>query len=170
MDADDVRRTIVRIAYESLEKNRGSKDLVVVGILRRGAPVGKRLAFELAKIEGGAIPFGTVDPRPFRDDLKKDEQTPNGSDIPFDLTGKRVILVDEVLQTGRTVRAAMDSLVQHGRPAMIQLAVIVDRGLRELPIQPDYVGRSIVTEPADHVRVLTTELDGEDKVILKGSQ
>lgn len=162
LDAADVRRTIARIAYEVLERNRGSKDLVVVGILRHGAPIGKRLAFELARIEGGAIPHGSIDPRPFRDDAKRSNE--DASDIPFDLSGKRVVLVDEVIHTGRTIRASMDGLMKHGRPASIQLAVLVDRGGRELPIAPDYVGKTLTTESGDFVCVETVDLDGEDRV------
>lgn len=167
MDADDIRRTIVRIAHEVLERNRGSQDLVVIGILRRGAPVAKRLAFELARIEGGAVPVGTVDPRPYRDDVEKGETPPDNSDIPFSIKDKRVILVDEVMHTGRTVRAAMDTLVKQGRPACIQLVALIDRAHRELPISPDYIGRSIATEPDDFVRVELTELDGQDRVIVE---
>ncbi len=167
MTADDLRRTISRIAHEVLERNRGSKDMVVIGILRRGAPVAKRLAFELAKIEGGAIPVGTIDPRPYRDDRLQDLTAKDESEIPFEIAGRKVILVDEVIYTGRTIRAAMDSLIVHGRPASVQLVALVDRGHRELPIHPDYTGRTIATEPDDFVLVELQELDGRDGVVVK---
>jgi pyrimidine operon attenuation protein/uracil phosphoribosyltransferase len=167
MDAGDIRRTITRMAYEVLERNRGAKDLVVIGVLRRGAPVAKRLSFELARIEGGAVPFGTVDPRPYRDDLEKGEEIEDRTDIPFSITGTKVVLVDEVVHKGRTVRAAMDALVKHGRPSCIQLAALIDRGDRELPISPDFVGRAVLADTADFVRVELEELDAGDRVILE---
>jgi pyrimidine operon attenuation protein / uracil phosphoribosyltransferase len=166
MDADDIRRTIVRMAYEILERNRGAKDLVVIGMLRRGAPVAQRLAFELARVEGGAVPVGILDPRPYRDDRPKAGDVPNNTAIPFDITGLKVILVDEVMETGRTVRAGMDGLMDIGRPACIQLVTFIDRGHRQLPIMPDYVGRAVVTDPGDFVKVELTELDGNDRVVV----
>jgi pyrimidine operon attenuation protein/uracil phosphoribosyltransferase len=169
MDAEDMRRAITRIAHEILERNKGAQDLVVVGIMKRGVPVGKRLAFLLSKIEQCAIPYGSVDITPYRDDLKSRPMplTRSQTDIPFDLNGKRVILVDEVIYTGRTVRAAMDALMQLGRPANIQLAALVDRGHRELPIRPDYVGKNLPTGRSEFVLVQMAELEGEDRVVVR---
>ncbi|NUL82869.1 MAG: bifunctional pyr operon transcriptional regulator/uracil phosphoribosyltransferase PyrR [Armatimonadetes bacterium] len=172
MDAEDVRRAITRIAHEILERNKGGKQLAVVGILKRGAPVGKRLAFQLSQIEGCAIPNGSIDVSAFRDDVKR-SLTPvgrNQSDITFDLTGRSLILVDEVIYTGRTVRAAMDAVMTLGRPANVQLAVLIDRGHRELPIRPDYVGKNLPTGRNDFVLVKMAELEGEDRVIVVKSR
>lgn len=168
MDSEDMRRAITRIAHEILERNKGAKDLVVLGILKRGVPVGKRLAFLLSKIEGCAIPYGSVDITPHRDDRgpRQTLLSRSQSDIPFDLNDKRVILVDEVIFTGRTVRAALDALVQHGRPASVQLAVLIDRGHREVPIRADYVGKNLPTSRAEFVMVRLAELEGEDEVVV----
>lgn len=164
MDAADMRRTLGRLAHEILEKNSGGENLVVVGILRRGWPIAKRLAFSMTQIEGTTIPAAKLDPRGFRDD--KPAPADSESEIPFDLDGKRVVLVDEVMYTGRTVRAALDALMRHGRPKEVQLAVLIDRGHRELPIAANYVGRVLLTEPNDHVTVKVNEIDGEDVVLL----
>lgn len=162
LDAADMRRTLGRLAHEVLEANQGGADVVVVGVLRRGWPLAKRLAFAMTQIEGSTIPCGKVSINPFRDD-----KPPSGDDeteIPFDITAKHVILVDEVIFTGRSARAALDAVFQFGRPKSIQLAVLVDRGHRELPIQPDFCGRILQTERSDHVKVSFAELDGEDSV------
>lgn len=168
MDAEDMRRAITRIAHEVLERNKGAKDLAVIGIQKRGVPVAKRLAFLLSQIEGGAIPYGSVDITPYRDDLRARPVplTRSQTEIPFDLNGKKVILVDEVIYTGRTIRAAMDALMHLGRPACIQLAVLIDRGHRELPIQPDYVGKKLPTRSTEFVLVQLRELEGEDRVVV----
>ncbi|MCC6685791.1 MAG: bifunctional pyr operon transcriptional regulator/uracil phosphoribosyltransferase PyrR [Fimbriimonadaceae bacterium] len=163
MDAAGIKRTLGRLAHEILESNGGAKDVVVVGILRRGWPVAKRVAFMMAQIEDAAIPHGKLDIRPSRDDQKTTE---DDTDIPFSIEGKNVVLVDEVIFTGRTIRAAMDALMKHGRPAKVQLAVIIDRGHRELPIQPDFCGKQLDTEPTDFIDVLLTDAQGEDAVVL----
>lgn len=164
MDAEDMRRTLGRMAHEILEANSGAEDLVVIGILRRGWPIAKRLAFLMTQIEGVTIPCAKVDSRSYRDDKQTTET--NETEIPFELTGKRVVLVDEVIFTGRTIRAALDGLMRHGRPKQVQLAVLIDRGHRELPIQPTFCGKSVVTEREDHIAVKVNEYDGEDVVLL----
>jgi len=164
LDASDMKRTLGRMAHEVLEANQGVEDLAVVGIMRRGWPIAKRLAFLMTQIEGVTVPCGRIDISAYRDDRPPplDDET----EIPFQIEGKQVILVDEVIYTGRTIRAAMDALMQHGRPARVQLAVLIDRGFRELPIQPDYCGKRIETQRTDHVIVKVNEYDGEDVVEL----
>ena len=160
-----MRRTLGRLAHEILEDNGGARDLVVVGVLRRGWPIAKRLAFAMTQIEGTTVPCGKLDPRPYRDDRPKSDAEDAG-EIPFEVGGKRVVLVDEVLFTGRTVRAALDALMRHGRPREVKLAVLIDRGHRELPIEPNYRGRLLSTEREDRVEVRVHEIDGEDAVLL----
>ncbi len=163
MDAAAMRRTLGRMAHEVLESNKGALDLVVVGVLRRGYPVAKRLAFAMTQVEGTTVPCGKLDATGSRDDeraVTKDE-----SEIPFGVEGKHVILVDEVIFTGRTIRAAMDALIEYGRPKSIKLAVLVDRGHRELPIQPDFSGCVVKTDRDDYVAVKLHEIEGEDEVI-----
>jgi pyrimidine operon attenuation protein / uracil phosphoribosyltransferase len=164
LDAGDMRRTLGRIAHEILEANQGGENLVVVGVMKRGWPIAKRLGFLMTQIEGVTIPCGKLDTRAFRDD--RPGVTTDESEIPFEVSGKRVILVDELIFTGRTVRAALDALMRHGRPYSVQLAVLIDRGHRELPIQPDYCGKSITTDRTDHILVKVNEYDGEDAVEL----
>lgn len=159
-----MKRTLGRMAHEILEANQGAADLAVVGVMRRGWPIAKRLAFFMTQVEGITVPCGRLDVSAFRDD--RPPKTESETEIPFQIEGKRVILVDEVIYTGRTVRAALDALTKHGRPALVQLAVLIDRGHRELPIQPDYCGRRILTEKGDHVAVKVNEYDGEDVVVL----
>ena len=165
MDAAAMRRTVGRMAHEILESNKGAQDLVVVGVLRRGYPVAKRLAFAMTQVEGTTVPCGKLDATSQRDDER--EAGADQTEIPFDVEGKRVVLVDEVIFTGRTVRAAMDALVDFGRPSAIQLAVLVDRGHRELPIQPDFFGARIETDHDDYVAVKLHEIEGEDEVVLQ---
>ena len=165
LDATAMRRTLGRMAHEILESNQGAEDLVVVGILRRGYPVAKRLAFTMTQIEGTTVPCGKLDARSSRDDGTAVDS--NETEIPFRVEGKRVILVDEVIFTGRTVRAALDALVKIGRPKSVQLAVLVDRGHRELPIQPDYAGKVVQTQNSDYIEVLLSEDDDEDRVVLR---
>ena|SRR2546423_8582924 len=164
LDASDMKRTLGRMAHEVLEANQGVEDLAVVGIMRRGWPIAKRLAFLMTQIEGITVPCGRIDISAYRDD--RPPSMNDETEIPFQIEGKQVILVDEVIYTGRTVRAALDALMQHGRPARVQLAVLVDRGFRELPIQPDYCGKRIDTQRNDHVIVKVNEYDGEDVVVL----
>jgi len=164
LGASDLRRTLGRIAHEILEANQGSQDLVVVGVLRKGWPVAKRLAFLMTQVEGTPISCGKIDVRPYRDDhpvTNSDE-----SELPFSITDKIVILVDEVVYTGRTIRSALDGLMRLGRPKKVELAVLIDRGHRELPIQPDYCGKKVTTEHDDHIVVKLMEEDGEDAVLL----
>jgi len=164
LDASDMKRTLGRMAHEVLEANQGVEDLAVAGIMRRGWPIAKRLAFVMTQIEGVTVPCGRIDISAYRDD--RPPSLNDETEIPFQIEGKQVILVDEVIYTGRTVRAALDALMQHGRPARVQLAVLVDRGFRELPIQPDYCGKRIDTQRNDHVIVKVNEYDGEDVVVL----
>jgi pyrimidine operon attenuation protein/uracil phosphoribosyltransferase len=168
MDAEDMRRAVTRIAHEILERNRGAKDLVVIGIQRRGAPVARRLALAISQIEGVGVPCGSVDITPFRDDVerKPGSLTRSQSEINFSIVNKRVILVDEVIYTGRTVRAALEAIMQLGRPANVQLAALIDRGHRELPIRPDYVGKNLPTSRQEFVLVELMELEGRDRVVL----
>jgi pyrimidine operon attenuation protein/uracil phosphoribosyltransferase len=165
LDASDMRRTLGRMAHEILEGNQGPEDLVVVGVLRRGYPIAKRIAFTMTQVEGVTIPCGKLDISAYRDDKRKADQV-DESEIPFEISDKRVVLVDEVIFTGRTVRAAITALLKFGRPRGIMLAVLIDRGHREVPIQPDYCGRKVETDRRDHVKVLVNEYDGEDAVVL----
>ena len=167
LDAADMRRTLGRMAHEILEANQGPEDLVVVGVMRRGWPIAKRLAFQMSQIEGLTVPCGKLDISGYRDD--RPPTLEDESEIPFQVAGKRVILVDEVIFTGRTVRAALNALIQLGRPSAVQLAVLVDRGHRELPIQPDYFGKKVETSKSDHIIVRVNEYDGEDAVVLDES-
>ncbi len=165
LDPVNMRRTLGRIAHEILEAHSGADDLVVVGILRRGWPVANRLAFAMSQIEGLPISVGKLSSARHRDDRPKTEV--DESEIPFEITGKTVILVDEVIYTGRTIRAALEELFDHGRPKSVELAVLIDRGHRELPIQPQYVGKVVQTERGDRIIVKVAELDGEDGVLLE---
>ena len=169
MDADDVRRAITRIAHEILERNGGVDALAVVGIQTRGAFLARRIASEIKDIEEVSVPVGILDITLYRDDLQTvaDQPVVNESDIPFDIQGKTLILVDDVLYTGRTVRAALDEIVDFGRPKSVQLAVIVDRGHRELPIRADYVGKNVPTSDSETVAVRITEKDGADEVLIQ---
>ena len=170
MDQLAIQRALVRIAHEILERNKGTADLALVGIRSRGIHIARRIQRAMAEIEGSGagIPFGVVDITLYRDDLDRGLQNPvvQGTDIPFPVGGKRILLVDDVLFTGRTIRAAMDALVDFGRPQSIQLAVLVDRGHRELPIRADFVGKNVPTKEGDDVRVRLAEVDGRDEVEL----
>ena len=166
MDASEVRRAVTRIAHEILERNKGGGDVVLVGIRTRGPVIAARLSAEIERIEGTAPPCGSLDVTLYRDDLAS--QGPRGielTEIP-DVDGKVVVLVDDVFYTGRTVRAALDALSDIGRPRAVQLAVLVDRGHRELPMRADYVGRNLPTGGAERVSVLLEEEDGEDGVAI----
>ena len=165
MSADDIRRAVTRIAHEIVENNRGTDDLVFVGMRTRGVPLAQRIAAAIREFEGEDVPVGALDVGLYRDDLTERGPSVNiqPSDLP-EIAGKRVVLVDDVLYTGRTVRAALDALIDYGRPGRIQLAVLVDRGHRELPIRADFVGKNIPTSRADDVQVRLEESDGEEYV------
>lgn len=168
MDAEKMRRALTRIAHEILEKNRSTKNLVLVGIRKRGVPLAERLQKLIEQIEGVTLPLGILDITLYRDDLTTLAYQPivHHTDIPFDINGKKVVLVDDVLYTGRTVRAALDALMDLGRPAQIQLAVLVDRGHRELPIRADYVGKNVPTSHKEVISVEVAEVDGHDAVLI----
>ena len=169
MDANDIRRAQTRIAHEILERNGGVDGLALVGIQTRGAVLARRVAAEIKDIEDVDVPVGILDITLYRDDLQTvaDQPVVNESDIPFDIQGKTLILVDDVLYTGRTVRAALDEIIDFGRPKSVQLAVIVDRGHRELPIRADYVGKNVPTSDTEAVAVRITEKDGTDEVLIQ---
>ncbi len=168
MTAEEIRRATIRISHEVVEKHGGTHDLALVGIQRRGVPLARRLATAIAEHEGALPPVGALDITFYRDDLSLIAQQPlvKGTDIPFDLNGRTVVLVDDVLYTGRTIRAAMDALVDFGRPDAIRLAVLVDRGHRELPIRADHVGKNVPTSREEIVHVSLEEIDGEDAVTI----
>jgi len=166
MGENEIRRTLVRIAHEIVEKNKGVSNLALIGIRTRGVFLAKRLAQEIFKIEKKEIPVGTLDITLYRDDLSLVARQPLvlKTEIPFDVSQKKIVLIDDVLYTGRTIRAAMDAIVDLGRPQVIQLAVLIDRGHRELPIRADFIGKNIPTSKKEIVKVRLNEVDGEDKV------
>ena len=166
MTAEEIRRATIRISHEIVEKHAGTAGLALVGIQRRGVPLARRIATSIAEHEGVQLPVGALDITFYRDDLSLVAQQPlvKGTDLPFDLNGATVVLVDDVLYTGRTIRAAMDALIDFGRPRAIRLAVLVDRGHRELPIRADHVGKNVPTSREELVRVHLAETDGEDGV------
>ncbi|HIN36250.1 MAG TPA: bifunctional pyr operon transcriptional regulator/uracil phosphoribosyltransferase PyrR, partial [Dehalococcoidia bacterium] len=169
MNQEDVRRALTRVAHEILEHNRGAEELVIVGIHTRGVHIARRIAANLAEFEGIEVPVATLDVSLYRDDnrVRSQSQTKlQPTDIPMGIQGKRVVLVDDVLYTGRTIRAAMDALVDFGRPQQIQLAILLDRGHRELPIRADYVGQNLPTAFNERVKVRLMETDGADEVAL----
>ena len=164
LDGEAFRRALMRITHEILEKNNGSDNLCIIGIKTRGVPVAERIAENIKKIEGKEIPVGSLDITLYRDDLTALSDMPvvNGSDIPFSVAGKHIILVDDVLFTGRTVRAAIEAIFKLGRPDAIRLAVVVDRGHRELPIRADFVGKNVPTSLSEIISVKLADTDGED--------
>jgi pyrimidine operon attenuation protein/uracil phosphoribosyltransferase len=168
LDKDTINRTLMRIAHEILEKNKGSKNLCLIGIRNRGAYLARRLAEGIEKIEQGKVPVGILDITLYRDDLSLIASQPvvHKTEIDFDITDKNIVLVDDVLYSGRTVRSALDALIDLGRPKSIQLAVLVDRGHRELPIRADYVGKNIPTSINETVEVRLVEVDGKDEVVI----
>lgn len=170
MDDQAIRRALIRIAHEIIENNKGIDDLVLVGIRTRGVPLAERLATEIEGIEGRRLSVGILDITLYRDDLSTLSYQPivHQTQIPVDINGKTVILVDDVLYTGRTVRAALDAVIDLGRPRVIQLAVLVDRGHRELPIRADYVGKNVPTSSKEVVGVQLRPVDQADKVVIKG--
>ena len=166
MSPEDIERALVRIAHEILEKNKGAAHIVLVGMQTRGVPLAKRLAATIQDLEGTAIPVGSLDISLYRDDLSSLSLKPlvHRTDVPTDITSKHAVLVDDVFYTGRSIRAAMDAVMDLGRPDSIQLAVLIDRGHRELPIRADYVGKNIPTSRNEEIKVYVKEVDGEDKV------
>ena len=168
LDSGEIRRVLTRIAHEILERNKGAGRVVLVGIAARGDDLARRLAKEIVRIEGIEVPVGSLDITFYRDDIGMRAEAPEVHEtrIDFDITDTTVVLVDDVLFTGRTIRAAMDALVDFGRPEAIQLAVLVDRGHRELPIRADYVGKNVPTRKDEEVQVRIAEVDGEDSVVV----
>jgi pyrimidine operon attenuation protein / uracil phosphoribosyltransferase len=167
MTADEIRRATIRLSHEIVEKQAGTDGLLLIGIQRRGVPLARRIAAAIAENEGGAtVPVGALDITFYRDDLSLVAQQPvvKGTELPSGIDGKTIVLVDDVLYTGRTIRAAMDALVDFGRPQAIRLAVLVDRGHRELPIRADHVGKNVPTSREELVKVHLEETDGEDAV------
>lgn len=164
----DFERTLMRLAHEIIERNKGAETIALVGIRTRGEFLAKRLAEKISKIEKKEVKTGFLDITLYRDDLRHrfDKPVLKGTEIHFDVTGKDIVLVDDVLFTGRTIRAALDELIDLGRPATIQLAVLVDRGHRELPIKADFVGKNIPTSHLEEVKVMMQEIDGEDTVLI----
>ena len=169
LDEGALERALIRIAHEIVEKNGGTADLAFVGLRTRGVTLAQRLADRVAAIDGVKPPVGALDITLYRDDLglKAEQPVVRGTEIPFDVTGKTVILVDDVLFTGRTIRAALDAIMDLGRPKAIQLAILVDRGHRELPIRPDYIGKNLPTSRRETVAVRLKEHDGEDRVVIE---
>ena len=168
LDATALDRALTRIAHEILERNGGAKDLAFVGLRTRGVTLAQRLTAKIAAIDGTTLPVGTLDITLYRDDLDmRGAPVIRGTDIPFSIKNKTVILIDDVLFTGRTIRAALDALIDLGRPKMIQLAILVDRGHRELPIRPDYIGKNLPTSKRESVAVRLREHDGEDRVVIE---
>ena len=168
MDGDRMARSLARIAHEIVERNRGIEQLAFVGVRTRGVPIARRIAKAIREINGYEIPTGALDITLYRDDLMRHAVGPQPvvrrTEIPFSIDDKRILLVDDVLYTGRTIRAALDALIDFGRPKSIQLVVLVDRGHRELPIKADYVGKNLPTSPSQSVQVHLTEIDGRDEV------
>lgn len=169
MDQEAIRRALTRIAHEIVERNKGVDNLALIGIRRRGVPLAERLAARIAEFEGVALPVGLLDITLYRDDLTTLAQQPvvHKTQVPFQVEGKKIILVDDVLFTGRTARAALDAIIDLGRPRFIQLAVLVDRGHRELPIRADFVGKNVPTSRKEVISVYLQEIDGEDRVVLQ---
>ncbi len=172
MDREQIRRALVRVGHEIVERNKGLENVVVVGIQRRGVPLARRLATILSEIEPVEVPSGELDVTLYRDDLSLRFRQPRvaRTRIPGDISGKTVVLVDDVLYTGRTIRAAMDALIDMGRPASIQLAVMIDRGHRELPIRADYVGKNVPTSKREDVQVKLEEMDGIDQIVIAAEE
>ena len=168
MDRKAMERVLMRIAHEIVEKTKGTKDLAIIGIRNRGAYLAEKVAVYIEKIEKIQIPVGILDITLYRDDLTTVAEQPvvHKTEIDFDITGKKIVLVDDVLYTGRTVRCALDALIDFGRPRYIQLAVLIDRGHRELPIRADYIGKNVPTAQKESVQVCLKEVDGKDEVVI----
>ncbi len=172
MDADRMSRALTRIAHEILERNRGVNEIALVGIRTRGVPLARRLARALHEINGDEVPTGALDITLYRDDLMRHPVGPQPvvrrTEIPFSIDDRKILLVDDVLYTGRTIRAALDALIDFGRPRAIQLIVLVDRGHRELPIRADFVGKNLPTSSKQSIQVRLQEIDGTDEVVIEG--
>jgi pyrimidine operon attenuation protein / uracil phosphoribosyltransferase len=172
MDADRMSRALTRMSHEILERNRGLDEIALVGIRTRGVPIARRIAKSLLQINGDEVPTGALDITLYRDDLMRHAVGPQPvvrrTEIPFSIDDRKILLVDDVLYTGRTIRAALDALIDFGRPQAIQLVVLVDRGHRELPIKADYVGKNLPTSLKQSVRVRLQEIDGTDEVVIEG--
>ncbi len=168
MSAQDIDRALIRVSHEIIEHNKGAGSLVLVGLMTRGVPLAHRLAKIIEKLENIQTPVGSLDITLYRDDVASINlhHTVQRTDIPVDITDKQVVLVDDVFYTGRSIRAAMDAVFDHGRPQSIQLAVLVDRGHRELPVRADYVGKNIPTARSEEIKVYVKEADGEDRVTI----
>jgi len=168
MDSNAIKRTLMRVTHEICERHKGAENLVIIGIRNRGDILARRIKENILKIEGTKVPLGVLDITLYRDDFRLFSERPvvQETDIDFDLTERQVILVDDVLYTGRTVRCALDAVIDFGRPSMIELAVLVDRGHRELPIKADYVGKNVPTSKKEQVQVKIKDTDGEDSVLL----
>jgi pyrimidine operon attenuation protein / uracil phosphoribosyltransferase len=172
MDADRMSRALTRIAHEILERNRGLDEVALIGIRTRGVPLARRLARALKEINGDDVPTGSLDITLYRDDLMRHPVGPQPlvrrTEIPFSIDDRKIMLVDDVLYTGRTIRAALDALIDFGRPRVIQLIALVDRGHRELPIKADYVGKNLPTSLRQSVQVRLQEIDGTDEIVIEG--
>jgi pyrimidine operon attenuation protein/uracil phosphoribosyltransferase len=168
MNAKDVARALKRMAHEILEAHKGTENLVLMGVQRRGVPLAQRIREAVKQVEGEELPLGTIDITFYRDDLSTLGPNPRvaKTEVPFDVTDKIIVLVDDVLYTGRTVRAAMDEIMDWGRPRAIRLAVLVDRGHRELPIRPDFVGKNVPTSQREIIKVKVQEFDGKEEVVV----
>ena len=168
LTSKEIGRALIRIAHEIVERNKGPEDIVFVGMWTRGVPLANRISETIQSFEGSPIPVGALDIGPYRDDISPPQSRPiaKSTDIPVDINGKQVILVDDVLYTGRSIRAAMDALIDLGRPRSIQLAVLIDRGHRELPIRADYVGKNIPSSRDEEIQVRLEETDGADRVTI----
>lgn len=168
LDREGIRRALTRIAHEIIERNKGTENLALIGIRNRGVPLAARLAARILQIEGKEVPVGTLDITLYRDDLSTLANQPRvrQTEVHFPVVGKTIVLVDDVMFTGRTIRAALDAVIDLGRPRLIQLAVLVDRGHRELPIRSDYVGKNVPTSMKENVSVLLDETDGDEKVVI----
>lgn len=168
LDQEGIRRSLTRIAHEIIERNKGIDDLVLIGIRRRGVPLAERLSERIKEIEGRSVPVGILDITLYRDDLTTLAHQPQvrSTEVPFPVSDKTVVLVDDVIYTGRTIRAALDAVIDLGRPKVIQLAVLIDRGHRELPIRADYIGKNVPTSRKELASVKLKEIDGEERVII----
>lgn len=167
LDENAISRAITRISFEIIERNKGADDLCLIGLFSRGAVLAKRIGAKISENEGREIPMGLLDITPFRDDERRGEAD-DGSEIGFDISDKRVVIIDDVIFTGRTARAAIDGLMTRGRPKLIQFAALIDRGHREIPIRADYVGKNLPTSNGEKVCVMVKEIDGCDKVVICG--